>query len=254
MSSFECLPYYAEGTVVTGFGRGSKELGIPTANFAEDVVKKLPENFHCGVYFGWAKIKSNDNVFKMTMSIGWNHYYHNQVKTMETHILHTFDEDFYGDHLKIIVLGYIRAMLNFNSLDDLIAAIKNDIAESDKKLEQPEFKKFKDDLFFKEPTVQPDEFECTQGLVGPATISEDNLCTECPLCIDTSKISLCHSVDLEKSSSNRLINGSLESHGNKTLCISNLKIKNSFLSENKSSSEVVNEPNCQISCDTDFSI
>lgn len=26
------LPYYATGTVVNGFGRGSKELGIPTGN------------------------------------------------------------------------------------------------------------------------------------------------------------------------------------------------------------------------------
>ena len=25
-----CLPYYAKGSVVKGFGRGSKELGIPT--------------------------------------------------------------------------------------------------------------------------------------------------------------------------------------------------------------------------------
>ena len=29
----KCLPFYAVGQVVKGFGRGSKELGIPTGNY-----------------------------------------------------------------------------------------------------------------------------------------------------------------------------------------------------------------------------
>ena len=29
-----CLPFYARGPVVRGFGRGSKELGIPTGELA----------------------------------------------------------------------------------------------------------------------------------------------------------------------------------------------------------------------------
>lgn len=28
-----CLPYFCRGEVVKGFGRGSKELGIPTGEF-----------------------------------------------------------------------------------------------------------------------------------------------------------------------------------------------------------------------------
>ena len=38
-------PLFMEGEVVKGFGRGSKELGIPTANFNEQVVAKLPQEF-----------------------------------------------------------------------------------------------------------------------------------------------------------------------------------------------------------------
>ena len=30
------FPYYAIGEVVKGFGRGSKQLGIPTANFSRN--------------------------------------------------------------------------------------------------------------------------------------------------------------------------------------------------------------------------
>ncbi|EGD79973.1 hypothetical protein PTSG_13009 [Salpingoeca rosetta] len=44
-----------EGKVVKGFGRGSKELGIPTANFPEDVVEGLPESMTQGIYYGWAQ-------------------------------------------------------------------------------------------------------------------------------------------------------------------------------------------------------
>ncbi len=41
-------PIFLFGDVVKGFGRGSKQLGIPTANFPESVVKSLPKNFKTG--------------------------------------------------------------------------------------------------------------------------------------------------------------------------------------------------------------
>jgi len=34
----------------------------------------------------------------------------------ETHIIHTFKEDFYGSSLKICMLGFLRPMKNFSSL------------------------------------------------------------------------------------------------------------------------------------------
>ena len=43
------FPHYASGEVVKGFGRGSKQLGIPTANYPEAIVQKLPEAFDQGV-------------------------------------------------------------------------------------------------------------------------------------------------------------------------------------------------------------
>ena len=109
------FPYYDSGEVVKGFGRGSKELGIPTANFPDDVVNKLPEMYQQGVYFGWANV-DNGPVYKMVMSIGNNPYFNNEKRTMETHILHKFDKDFYGSQLKIVMTGYLRAMTNFKCL------------------------------------------------------------------------------------------------------------------------------------------
>lgn len=145
----ECLPYFTKGKVVKGFGRGSKELGIPTANFPEEVVAKLPASFSTGVYFGWAKVDDGE-VHKMVMSIGWNPFYKNKKKSMETHILHTFKEDFYGSVLRVAILGYIREERGFSSLEDLIAAIKSDIAESEEQLKRQEYSIFKTDNFFQD--------------------------------------------------------------------------------------------------------
>ncbi|XP_041355832.1 riboflavin kinase-like [Gigantopelta aegis] len=142
------LPYFAEGTVIKGFGRGSKDLGIPTANFPEHVVDKLPEDIACGVYYGWANVDSGE-VYKMVMSIGWNPFYKNTKKTMETHIMNVFKEDFYGSVLKTVMLGYIRPMTTFKSLDELITAIKSDIGTASDLLESKEAQDFKKNNFFK---------------------------------------------------------------------------------------------------------
>lgn len=65
-------PVMVKGTVVKGFGRGSKELGIPTANLdpealGDAALTALPP----GVYFGWASVGDSPAAHKMVMSIGW---------------------------------------------------------------------------------------------------------------------------------------------------------------------------------------
>uniref|UniRef100_A0A670YAX0 Riboflavin kinase n=2 Tax=Pseudonaja textilis TaxID=8673 RepID=A0A670YAX0_PSETE len=141
------LPYFCSGEVVRGFGRGSKELGIRTANFSEEVVDSFPSDLSTGIYYGWGCIGTGD-VHKVVLSIGWNPYYKNVKKSVETHIIHTFNEDFYGEVLSIIIVGYIRPEQNFDSLDALIAAIQHDIEEAKNLLDLPEHQKFKDDNFF----------------------------------------------------------------------------------------------------------
>ncbi|MEQ2305283.1 hypothetical protein AMECASPLE_036117 [Ameca splendens] len=75
------LPYFCRGEVVRGFGRGSKELGIPTANFPDSVVDSLPADVSTGIYYGWACV-GNSDIHKMVTSIGWNPYYKNTKKSM----------------------------------------------------------------------------------------------------------------------------------------------------------------------------
>lgn len=75
------LPFFASGKVVKGFGRGSKTLGTPTANFDQSVVDLLPNDLPKGIYFGWAQL-NRSSIYKMVTSIGWNPYFGNQVKSM----------------------------------------------------------------------------------------------------------------------------------------------------------------------------
>ncbi|XP_022909801.1 riboflavin kinase [Onthophagus taurus] len=148
MCDSTALPFFINGEVIKGFGRGSKELGIPTANFPLEVVNKLPDSITTGIYYGWAQV-DDSSVYKMVMSVGWNPYYKNKEKSMETHIIHKFETDFYGKNLKVALVGYIRPELNFASMDDLINTIHNDIKQAEIQLEKPEQAEIAKNDFFK---------------------------------------------------------------------------------------------------------
>lgn len=90
-----------------------------------------------GVYYGWARVDNGD-IHKMVMSVGWNPFYKNNKKSMETHIMHEYPNDFYGSKLRVSILGYIRPEMDFKSLEDLIKRIKDDIAEANIQLDQLE--------------------------------------------------------------------------------------------------------------------
>lgn len=83
----------------------------------------------------------------MVLSIGWNPFYKNIKKSVETHIINTFKEDFYGEILSIVITGYIRSEKNFNSLETLVSAIREDIEEAKRQLDLPEHLKLKDNFF-----------------------------------------------------------------------------------------------------------
>ena len=102
------------GIVATGFGRGGKLLGCPTANIPLDGNEKSLELLEAGIYLGYALLRGE--VYPMCTSIGWNPHFKNEHKTIEPHLIHKFESDFYGEHLKIVVCGYIRGEKSFTSL------------------------------------------------------------------------------------------------------------------------------------------
>ncbi|XP_059558214.1 riboflavin kinase-like [Myotis daubentonii] len=144
------LPYFCHGEVVQGFGRGSKQLGIPTANFPEQVVDNLPADVSTGIYYRWASVGTGE-VHKMVVSIGWNPCYKNMKKSMETHVIRAFKEDCYGEILNVAIAGHLGPEKNLDSLESLISAIQGDIEEAKKRLDLPEHLKLKEDNFFQVP-------------------------------------------------------------------------------------------------------
>ena len=125
-------PIRMAGPVVKGFGRGSKMLGIPTANLDVAPLKLQADALAPGIYFGWASVAKSDprdvggGVYRMVMSIGWNPFFDNSKKTIEPWLLHTFERDFYEQELRITVLGYVRPEANFTTIEDLITRIHRD--------------------------------------------------------------------------------------------------------------------------------
>eukprot|EP01018_Ginkgo_biloba_P017416 Gb_14637 [translate_table: standard] len=150
-------PWYIGGPVIKGFGRGSKVLGIPTANLSPDNFSTILTEQACGVYLGWAGL-STRGVFKMVMSVGWNPYFSNTKKTIEPWLLHEFSEDFYGEELRLIVIGYIRPEADFPSLEALIQRIREDGRIAEEALDLSPFSEYRHDPFLKTslPSVNKD--------------------------------------------------------------------------------------------------
>ncbi|KAL2650444.1 hypothetical protein R1flu_018572 [Riccia fluitans] len=139
-------PWYICGTVIKGYGRGSKVLGIPTANLPTAAFASQLAGHVCGIYLGWAALAGR-GIFKMVMSVGWNPYFDNSEKTVEPWLLHEFPEDFYGEELKLIVVGYIRPEANFPSLEALIERIHEDGRIAKKALDAEVYNSFQNDPY-----------------------------------------------------------------------------------------------------------
>lgn len=75
-------------------------------------------------------------IYPMVMSIGWNPYYKNEKRTVEVHIMHKFDHDFYNALLNVTILGFIRQEKDYKSLEALIEDINIDIDVSRQSLER----------------------------------------------------------------------------------------------------------------------
>lgn len=115
------LPIIFKGQVIQGFGRGSKDLACPTANIPIEPYESVLEQYPAGVYYAFASFEDPQSpyrglLFATALSIGWNPYYKNEKKTIEAHLIHKFTHDFYGQEIRLTVVGYMRPEWNFTSL------------------------------------------------------------------------------------------------------------------------------------------
>lgn len=108
------VPVILEAEVIHGFKRGSKELGFPTANLSMSDLGEKGSSFETGIYYGIAHLDNKQ--FKAVISVGWNPFYKNVEKTIEAHLLHVFQDDFYGAKIKVVIYGYLRPEADFGNI------------------------------------------------------------------------------------------------------------------------------------------
>lgn len=168
------FPLRLSGPIVKGFGRGSSELGIPTANIPiAGLSVGGNEDVDSGVYYGWVGVdvdqdgkrcgnsddgeiegtreaKAKGNVWPMVMSIGWNPYYKNTKRSVEVHILHHFPHDFYGAHMNLLICGFIRPEYDYVSKESLIEDIRTDIEVARKSLERERYRELREETWLME--------------------------------------------------------------------------------------------------------
>lgn len=126
------------GKVVHGHGRGGSQLGFPTANVRldDDVIQRLGV-FENGVYFGWGQVEASagasaaagtdtGSVIPFVMSVGFNPHFRDKALTVEIHFVHKFAVDFYDATVRALVVGHIRDQGAFESIEKLIAIIRED--------------------------------------------------------------------------------------------------------------------------------
>jgi riboflavin kinase/FMN adenylyltransferase len=136
--------FFFSGTVVHGDKLGRK-LGYPTANLKiENEEKIIPGN---GIYAVYAEVNGqwaignnepsatnspftiHPSPYKGMMSIGFRPTVDGKKRVVEVNLF-DFDEEIYGQTLKVYVKQYLREEIKFSSLEDLVKQIDQDKIDS----------------------------------------------------------------------------------------------------------------------------
>lgn len=131
-------PVLVKGKVQVGFGRGSRDLGTPTANLPGTLVDDISLVDRDGVYIGFGRVPSFGNsIVKMVANLGRNITYGDvKERVLEAYLMSDiFDRDFYGEEMRLCIIGYLRPEWKFTSIDELIHHINNDVTVAFKALD-----------------------------------------------------------------------------------------------------------------------
>lgn len=112
--------YTVEGTVVRGDGIG-RQLGYPTANLqVDDPYKLIPAD---GVYA--VRVNHKATIYNGMLSIGVRPTFNGQMRTIEVNIFN-FEQDIYGQKIKLSFVEKIRPEIEFANADELIKKMDED--------------------------------------------------------------------------------------------------------------------------------
>ena len=121
--------YQLRGMVASGRNRGGRLLGFPTANLnlQDELCPKT------GVYA--VTVEWNARSYDGVANIGWSPTFDDHVFTVEVHIL-DFEENIYGQQIRVNFIKRIRDELKFASIEELAAQIQKDVVETRQILRQ----------------------------------------------------------------------------------------------------------------------
>jgi riboflavin kinase/FMN adenylyltransferase len=112
--------YMLSGTVVNGKKLGGT-IGFPTANIEiKEPYKLIPST---GVYI--IRTRINGDLYNGIMNIGFNPTVLGKHQTIEAHLF-DFNENIYGEKIKIEFLNFLREEQKFKSVEELVTQLNID--------------------------------------------------------------------------------------------------------------------------------
>ena len=151
-----------QGIVDQGYGRGGKKLGFPTANLPSGLFAGALESVATGVYWGWASVggadDDNTTIYKAVVNVGYSPTFQGQEnpeKIVEAHVMVAADEpplpdEFYGEPMRLLLLGFLRPEQKFPSFPELVAQIHQDAADAKAVLDVELYQSFRNDKLFRD--------------------------------------------------------------------------------------------------------
>lgn len=126
-----CLgrPHRVEGIVVHGAQRG-RQMGFPTANLDMPPHTAIPAD---GVYAGWLLADTDEGVretMPAAISVGTNPTFDGTERTVEAYAIGRTDLDLYDQHVAVDFLARLRGMERFDSMEELVKRMHQDVEEA----------------------------------------------------------------------------------------------------------------------------
>jgi riboflavin kinase/FMN adenylyltransferase len=120
--------YTVDGPVVRGERRG-QQLGYPTANVPTDGLTAVPAD---GVYAGWLQRLDEPAAPRLpaAISIGTNPTFDGTRRVVESYVLDRSDLELYDITVRIGFVARLREMKRFDSIDDLLVAMRQDVDQA----------------------------------------------------------------------------------------------------------------------------
>jgi riboflavin kinase/FMN adenylyltransferase len=127
-------PVTVRGVVTRGDRRG-RELGYPTANVPPGA-SAVPAD---GVYAGWLRRLGTDadgmvpagDGMPAAISVGTNPTFAGErSRRVEAYVLDRDDLELYDEEVEVVFVSRLRGMLRFDSVDELVTAMDDDVARA----------------------------------------------------------------------------------------------------------------------------